>query len=140
MARRREVVIDSSVAVKWFSQEDKTNEAVAVRDSHVKGLVTLLVTPLLACELANALRYKPVYDAHKLSEAMKFFFELHLRQFPIDATLLGLASEIAFRGDVTIYDAVPVALARLRRTTCLTADKDTQYERLKSKGYPIELL
>ncbi len=62
MARRREVVVDSSVAVKWFSQEDKTNEALALRDSHVRGLVTLLATPLPSCELANALRYKPDYD------------------------------------------------------------------------------
>ncbi len=140
MARRREVVVDSTVAVKWFSRENKTNEALALRDSHVKGLVTLLATPLLSCELANALRYKPDYDKDKLSEAMKYFFGLHLRQFPIDATLLSLASEIAFRGDLTIYDAVPVALARLTKTTCMTADKDIQYEKLRPKGYPIELL
>ncbi len=71
---------------------------------------------------------------------MKYFFRLHLRQFPVDAALLGVASGIAFRGDVTIYDAVPVALARLTRMTCMTADKDIQYEKLRPKGYPIELL
>jgi len=48
MARRLEVVIDSSVAVKWFSEEEATPQALELRDSHVKGHVALITTPLLA--------------------------------------------------------------------------------------------
>ena len=59
MARRFEIVIDSSVAVKWFSEEEATSDALKLGDSHVEGRTTLITTPLLACELANALRYKP---------------------------------------------------------------------------------
>ena len=47
---------------------------------------------------------------------------------------------IAFKGNVTVHDAIPVALAVLKRTKCITADQDTQYAKLKPKGYPIELL
>ncbi len=140
MARRREVVIDSSVAVKWFSEEQSTAQALELRDSHVKGQLTLYTTPLVACELANALRYKPDYDNQKLVYAMNYFYNLHLYEAPIDATLLSRSSEIAFRGNVTIYDAIPVALAIMKKTNCLTADHDTQYAKLKPKGYPIELL
>ncbi len=140
MARRLEVVIDSSVAVKWFSEEEATPHALELRDSHTKGHVTLITTPLLACELANALRYKPDYNKDRLAEAMNHFYKLHLYEAPIDSQLLSGSSEIAFRGNVTVYDAVPVALAVLRKTKCITADKDTQYAKLKPKGYPIELL
>ena len=140
MARRLEVVIDSSVAVKWFSEEETTSHAIELRDSHTKGQVTLITTPLLACELANALRYKPDYNKDKLAEAMNHFYRLHMYEAPIDSQLLSHSSEIAFRGNVTIYDAIPVALAVLKRTNCITADRETQYAKLKPKGYPIELL
>ncbi len=140
MARRLQIVIDSSVAVKWFSQEDATPEALALRDSHVKGQLTLITTPLLPCELANALRYKPDYDNRKLAEAMNHYYRLHLLEAPVDANLLSRSSEVAFNGKVTIYDAIPVALAVLRKTKCLTADRTTQFAKLKLKGYPIELL
>jgi len=140
MARRVEVVIDSSVAVKWFSEEEATPQALELRDSHVKGHATLITSPLLACELANALRYKPDYNKDRLAEAMNHFYKLHLPEAPIDAHLLSRASEIAFRGNVTVYDAIPVALAALRKTKCITADQDTQYARLQAKGYPVELL
>jgi predicted nucleic acid-binding protein len=140
MARRLEVVIDSSVAVKWFSEEEATPDALELRDSHVRGHASLITNPLLACELANALRYKPDYNKERLAEAMQDFYKLHLNEAPIDAPLLSRSSEIAFRGNVTIYDAIPVALAVLKKTKCITADKETQYTKLKSKGYPIELL
>jgi predicted nucleic acid-binding protein len=140
MARRREVVIDSSVAVKWFSEEEATAQALELRDSHVRGNLTLITTPLLACELANALRYKPDYDDNRLIEAMNYFYKLHLYEAPIDAHLLSCSSEVAYRGNVTVYDAIPVALAVLRKARCLTADQDTQYAKLRPKGYPIDLL
>jgi predicted nucleic acid-binding protein len=140
MARGLEIVIDSSVAVKWFSEEEATSNALGLRDSHVEGRTTLITTPLLACELANALRYKPDYDKDRLAEAMDNFYKLHLSEAPIDTQLLSRSSEIAFRGNVTVYDAIPVALAVLKKTKCITADRETQYAKLKPKGYPIELL
>jgi len=140
MARRLEVVIDSSVAIKWFSEEEATPQALELRDSHTKGHATLITTALLACELANALRYKPDYNKDRLAEAMNHFYKLHLDEAPIDSQLLSRSSGIAFRGNVTIHDAIPVALAVLKKTKCITADQETQYARLKPKGYPIELL
>jgi predicted nucleic acid-binding protein len=74
------------------------------------------------------------------AEAMDNFYKLHLCEAPIDAHLLSRSSEIAFRGNVTVYDAIPVALAILKKTKCITADQETQYTKLKLKGYPIELL
>jgi predicted nucleic acid-binding protein len=55
MAGPVQLAIDSSIAVKWFSEEEKTREAIDLRDSHVAGALTLLTTLLLSCEVANAL-------------------------------------------------------------------------------------
>ncbi len=140
MARRGQVSIDSSVAVKWFSEEEKTSEAVSLRDAHVDGRLRLLSTSLLGVEVANALRYKPGYDYQKLETAIENLYKLHLHEVPIGSQLLLTAGDIAFKCDLTVYDAVPVAVAALMKTECITADEETQYSRTRRKGYPVELL
>jgi predicted nucleic acid-binding protein len=140
MERRREVVLDSSVVVKWFSREAGSDEALRLMDSHVDGSVELSVSELLLCEVANALRYKPDYDAEKLKYAVNQLFRLHLNVISLTEDLLGRAGEIAYNGDVTLYDALPVALAEHRKTLCITADEETKYGKVRMKGYPVELL
>ncbi len=133
-------MIDSSVAVKWFSDEEETDKALAIMNQHVKGTRQLWVSDLLYHEVANALRYKPGYDETKLNRAVQSLFMLHLNTRPADAAILEKAAAIAYKGDVTIYDAVPVALAKLRKTICLTADENTQFKKLNAHGYPVALL
>jgi len=140
VAGRHEVVIDSSVAVKWFSREDGTEGAIWLRDEHVRRARDLWVSDLLYHEVANALRFKPNYGEKEQRIAIGSLFGLHLNTWPVDESLLQRASMIARDGDVTVYDAVPVALAETKRILCITADEQTQYKKLKGKGYPVELL
>jgi len=140
MERRREVVLDSSVVVKWFSTETKTDEALRLRDSYIQGSLELTVTEILIGEVANALRYKPDYNMEKLGRALSSLLSLHMNIVPLDENILSRTAEIAYDGKVTFYDALPVAIAEHRKTTCITADEATQYKKLQTKQYPIELL
>jgi predicted nucleic acid-binding protein len=141
MARRHQtVVLDSSVMVKWFSKEARSDEAIKLMDSHVEGSMRLSLSELAFYEVANALRYKPDYDAARLTNAISLMFELHLDVTSLDELILSRATTIAYDADVTLYDAVPIALAEHRKTSCITADEETQYKKLHMKGYPIELL
>ncbi len=126
--------------MKWFSNEDATTQALALRNEHINGTRDLWVSDLLYHEVANALRYKPDFDERKLGIAVENLFGYHLNTRPIDEDLLNAASAIAYRSEVTIYDAIPVALAKLRGTVCVTADENTQFKRTKAKGYPVQLL
>ena len=140
MAKREVAVQDSSVAVKWFSREEGSEGALALMEAHAGGRIELVVLELLFCEVANALRYNPRFDAGRLGDAIEQLFRLHMRIVPIDGELMRKAGEIAFDGKVTLYDALPVALAKMEGSTCVTADEGTKYARLKPNGYPIELL
>lgn len=133
-------VLDSSVVVKWFSEEEKTQEALALRDRHIEGDAELWIAGLSLYEVSNALRYKPGFTRKKLAESVHSLFNLHLNIERANRRLLTESSAIAYTCDVTIYDAVPVALAKVREISCITADSQTQYSRIKAKGYPIELL
>jgi hypothetical protein len=50
------------------------------------------------------------------------------------------ASAIAYRSEVKIHDAIPFALPKLQGTICITADENTQFKKVKAKGYPVQLL
>lgn len=51
------VVPDSSVVIKWFSDEDATDKALAIREGYINGKIEIVVPDLLLYEIANALRY-----------------------------------------------------------------------------------
>ena len=140
MERCREVVLDSSVVVKWFSTEIKTDEALRLRDSYIQGSLGLTVSEVLIAEVANALRYKPDYDTEKLREALSSLLGLHLNIIHLNEAVVTRTVEIAYEGKVTFYDALPVSIAEQRKAVCITADEATQYRKLQTKSYPIELL
>jgi len=140
MERCREVVLDSSVVVKWFSTEIKTDEALKLRDSYVQGSLKLSVSEVLIAEVGNALRYKPDYDKEKLRKALSSLLGLHLSIIHLTENIVTRTVEIAYEGKVTFYDALPVALAEHKKAICITADETTQYMKLQTRGYPIELL
>lgn len=133
-------MLDSSVVVKWFSKESGSAEAIRLLDSYVEGSVELSVSELLFCEVGNALRYKSDYDVERFRNAVGQLFNLHLKVIHLTGGLIARAGEIAYDGGVTLYDALPVAIAEHRKTVCVTADEGTQYRNLRAKGYPVELL
>ncbi len=140
MARRRDIVLDSSVVVKWFSTETKSDEALKFLDSYVQGTVELAISEILICEVSNALRFKPDYDAAKWKTAITQLFNLSMNVIHLNENLTSRTGEIAYEGRITFYDALPVAIAENKKTICVTADEETQYKKLKPTGYPIELL
>ncbi len=140
MARCREIVLDSSVVVKWFSTETKSVEALKLLDSHIQGTVELTISEILICEIGNALRYKPDYDIQKWKTALTQLYNLHMNLTHLTEDLASRTGKIAYEGKVTFYDALPVAIAENRKTVCITADEETQYKKLKPKDFPIELL
>ncbi|MDJ0272650.1 MAG: type II toxin-antitoxin system VapC family toxin [Candidatus Caldarchaeum sp.] len=57
MARAETIVIDASVAVKWFNKEEYSDDADRLKDAHVRGRIRLAAPELLLYEVLNALRY-----------------------------------------------------------------------------------
>jgi predicted nucleic acid-binding protein len=100
----------------------------------------LTVSEILICKVGNALRYKPDYDVQKWKTALAQLFNLHMNVLQLNESLASRTGEITHEGKITFYDVLPVAIAENKKTTCVTADEETQYNKLKPKGYTIELL
>ena len=58
---RREVVVDASVVVKWFIEEEFSREARLLRDAYADGLVDIVTPSLLPYEVLNALKYSGAF-------------------------------------------------------------------------------
>lgn len=119
----KHIVVDSSVAVKWFKEEDHTAEALKLREGHIKGDFILAAPELLLYEVANALRYNRDLGSEDVAKAVEELLELQLRFIPMEKDWAKNASDIAFKKALTFYDAAYISAAKYLNAPLYTADK-----------------
>jgi len=124
MEEEKVLVLDATVAVKWFTNEPLRNKALLIRDRYVKGLVDLIAPGLFFYEVANALRYNPRFGIEEVRSALKALEDLGISLYGFEGQLRDTSIELAYRFGITIYDAAYVALAMIRDAVLYTADKE----------------
>ncbi len=118
------IVVDASVAVKWFTNEEFSDRAIRLLKMHKENKVTLASSYLLTYEVANALRYNPGYGIQDVKKSVKALNGLQISLFSPDGGLMDLSTEIAFAHGLSFYDSTYVALAITTSSTCYTADDE----------------
>lgn len=119
------VVVDTSVAAKWFFPEHLGSAADKILDGLLAGHVSLAAPDLIIYEFANLLWKRVSRDEIKPEQAaavMADFLRLPLNLAPADA----LAEEllrVALESGCTAYDAAFIALAELLDSHVVTADR-----------------
>jgi len=104
-------VLDASVILKWFVDEEDSVQALRIRDEFYNGNREIIVPDLLLFEVSNALRYNPSFTVEEIKEAMRTIFDVGIEIITPTYSLLASAIELAKKLDVTCYDAVYLALA-----------------------------
>ena len=116
-------VVDASVVVKWFVDEEHSEQARRLEEDYVEGKIDILAPTLLDYEVLNALRYSGAFGEEELKEVARVLEDLQLGYVPVRGNLMGLAVELALKKGITIYDASYVALAVDRGIVLWTADE-----------------
>jgi len=119
-----EVVIDTSVAFKWFVAYGETGLAEAGRllRSHQRGEITLIAPSIIVVELANTLRYL----TPSAEDALGFiddFDTAGVHLFDTTPDLVRNATVRASESGIGVYDALFLALAEQRRCMLASADR-----------------
>ena len=122
------VVIDASVAAKWFlppASEPLSSQALTLLDSYRRGQLRFVVPDLFWSELASVF-WKAVrqgrWDQSNAETALQLARNRHFPTIPaID--LLDHAFRIALAFDRSPYDAVYIAVAIAAGSELLTADE-----------------
>ena len=118
------LILDASVAVKWFTIEPLRDKALIIRDKYVDGELDLEAPSLLYYEVANALRYNPRFGIEEVRSAVRALEDLAITIYDFKGELASRAVELAYRFGITVYDAAYVALAAMRNATLYTPDKE----------------
>ncbi|MSP13555.1 MAG: PIN domain-containing protein [Chloroflexi bacterium] len=118
------LVLDTSVIVKWFRQEEVlAQQALNVRDRYLRGDFSVAVPTLVAYELANVLAFKTDLSTVQVQEAVQSIFDIKLEWVVPSKSLVRRAVEISRTYATTVYDATFIAIAEERAGILITADE-----------------
>lgn len=117
------LVIDASVAAKWFIPEYDSAKAIAIRDKLVDGKLNLLAPDLLAYEVANTLRFHPEITEKQIEQDVEDLMALDIDLVTPSSELVTTAVNMARDLEMTVYDASYLAVAQDIPTSLVTADR-----------------
>ena len=117
-------ILDTSVVLKWFSNfgENDLDQALVLRAALTDGTVLFTVPELLFYELSNALRYNSNFSLEDVQEALDSVLEMGMDVISVDRSVMAKAISIAFKYDVTVYDAYFLALSWREKKPLIVAD------------------
>ncbi|MBM3704999.1 MAG: type II toxin-antitoxin system VapC family toxin [Actinobacteria bacterium] len=120
-----DIVLDASIAIKWFSarNEDFVENALAIQEKQISGEIRIIVPDLFFLEVLNAFITKSKFDIEDISTIRDVLFKLGLEIKYPDDFLLSDSSKIAYSGGLTIYDSLYIAVAKSCNATLYTEDK-----------------
>jgi len=118
------LVLDTSVAVKWYLPEDLHDEAINLLRHAEAGDVELLAPGTVQPEFFNALWWQHRREDLPLESVRNLWEQFALDPVVLYAPedLMARAAEIALETQAIIYDAVFLALADNFETVVVTAD------------------
>jgi predicted nucleic acid-binding protein len=126
------LVVDASVATKWFVQERDSEKALLLKTGHEAGDLQLTAPDLLVYEVANALNYNPRMTVDELTISSAKLLELDLDLVLPRPEYASEIDRTARKFSISVYDASYVALADIIATKLVTAD-ERLYGKLKGK-------
>jgi len=117
------IVLDTSVAIKWYNKEEGTDKALDIQNAHVQNRLKINFPDLILYELANAIRYSPANDIEELKSILDNFNRLKFNIIIPTITMIKDAGELAFRCNITVYDTTYLTLAQHLNCEFVTADE-----------------
>lgn len=114
------VVVDTSVAYKWFSPENEEllTEALAL----LKNSSTLIAPDLIIYELANSWATKTKLKISQIKLFLKDLEEVEIKIEPVSFELVRKATDFSKKYHVSVYDASYAVLAIEKNCDFVTAD------------------
>ena len=106
-----EIVIDASVVVKWFIEENDSDKARFLRDKFIDGKIELIVPSLLYFEVLNALKYSQLFDLSELNDAGESLENYGFKVITIKKEIRKHMIKFAVDREISIYDASYLGLS-----------------------------
>ena len=119
----KSLVIDASVVTRWLIQEEMSDDAIAVRDSFLDGVIDLHAPNLLPFEVLNSLWVSKLFTILDLKEAASMLENYAIQLYPLSGDYAKHVIEIASEMSISVYDAAYVGLGDVLKSAVVTGDK-----------------
>ena len=120
------LVVDTSVAVKWFFDEPESSAAVNLLEEARAGRLALVVPDLVYPEFGNAVRKRVVRDGLAPEDGavvVAAFTRVAFHAVLPTRLLVPAAYRLALESGATVYDAIFLAAAGRAKAALVTADE-----------------
>ena len=140
MTKITQLVIDSSVIIKWLNkvEEKYISQADKLLDKLKNGEIHISVPYLVKFEIANALLKGKKLSLSEAADALDAFNKLPLMYLDLDLELMITSYEIAEKYNITFYDASFIALAYKLPALLITDNPKHQKKFEKVKVIPLK--
>lgn len=125
-------VVDASVIVKWFVEEEGSERALEIRNKYIEGEIKLIAPEIIIFEVLNALHYKKLFSADEMKEISEALDAFSFELYSLVGEYAKKTIEAAYENNITIYDASYLSLAMMKETYMYAADVKIR-EKLKDK-------
>jgi predicted nucleic acid-binding protein len=133
--RGQRLVVDTSVIIKWYRQEEvNADAALAIRSAYLAGEVQLMGPDLALTEFANVMRYMKDLSTEQVQQAVDSLFAMRLTWLTPTGAVLKRAVAIARESETPVYDALFAAVAEELSALYVTAD-ERFVKRVPELGY-----
>jgi len=129
----KNIVIDTSVAMKWFFPESGFKKALEIKGRHIKGEISIYTRDLFLYEFTSAFKN---YSSQKIEEkdfslAVAALMSLKIKFLPLKFQETKELFLLSRKLDISIYDGSFLLLAKKLKAPLYTADKKLS---VKGKG------
>jgi predicted nucleic acid-binding protein len=118
------LVVDASVVVKWFVNEEYSEKAIRIRDKYINGEISIMAPKILIFEVLNALYYKQLFSENELVEISEALDAYSFDLYSLEGEYSRKTVEVTFKNNITIYDSSYISLAIIKNAFMITADED----------------
>lgn len=120
-----DVVLDASVIIKWFKDEDEeyVDSALLAQEKKMLGVLEIIVPDLLFLEVLNAFLTKPGFTIEDITAIKESLVKMNMNVITPGSELLGKTINIAVKNSLTFYDALYIATADMYDAILYTEDK-----------------
>ena len=116
------LVVDASVAAKWFNLEELSDKAADIKEAYVKGDLELAAPTHIIYEVGNSIWKNKQLTETEANDAVAALLHLSLQLLEPTTERAKRMMKIAKSRNITFYDAIYLQAAEELNMTLLTAD------------------
>jgi predicted nucleic acid-binding protein len=118
------VVLDASVIVKWYCEENDSDKAVEIKELYREHLIDIIVPDLLFYEVNNAIRFNNDIKTESKKKIINNLFAIGFDTVIPSGDQYIKALDLALKKNLTIYDSIYYIIAIDADGLYITADEN----------------